>query len=233
VLRSLRSDLGNPSLPRDPLQWRKQLLANATSLELGALVEDLWQRGIPVIHLSFPKLLKFQGMATIVDGRPVAILGTDHDAPARQAFYLAHEVGHLSNGDCDGGVTVVDEEDDDGDGDQLERQADAFASRVLRGTAPPLSGIFSDGKVLAKAAYESALKSQSDAGSVIWQWASGPHGDFKVAAAALTALYCDAGARRTIRHSFDERVEVQNASETDQGLLRCVAGGLDLESAPH
>jgi hypothetical protein len=87
--------------------------------------------------------------------------------------------------------------------------------------------------VLAKAAYESALKSQSDAGSVIWQWASGPHGDFKVAAAALTALYCDAGARRTIRHSFDERVEVQNASETDQGLLRCVAGGLDLESAPH
>lgn len=232
VLRSLRTDLQVPELPSDPVRWREDMLKR-TKLELEPIVEELWDRGIPVIHLSFPKMLKFQGIATIINGRPLAALGTDIDVPARQAFFLLHEIGHLANGDCNEGVTIVDEEETGGKFDEKERLADQFAIRFLHANSLPLTGRFTSGRLLAEAAYDAADKNRTEPGAVIWRWANGPNGDFSIATSALDALYCSTGARRALRKAFDERVDVLNASETDRGLLGCVAGGaLDADSAP-
>ncbi len=160
-------------------------------------------------------------MACIVDGRPAIVIGYKHDEPGRVAFLIAHEAAHIAAGDCALGRPVVDEEDEISDHADIESRADAYATRVLIGSAEvpnmdtPATRDFKD---LARQAISIEHESGADASIVIFAWARGP-GDYATATMAVKALYRNVGARRQLREHFAQNVNIADASETDRALL--------------
>ena len=113
----------------------------------------------------------FQGAAFVVGGRPVIVIGHKHDEPGRVAFFIAHEAGHITAGDCQPDHPV-DEEDEVLDEDEIERKADTYARRVLIGAdaVPTITG--DSYKQLASNASRVERESGADASTSIFAWAS-------------------------------------------------------------
>ena len=224
VNRSLKS----PSqavvpIPEDVLGWRSQIQQANKAVTLDDLLSNLWNSGIPVLPVDLLPEPNFQGLACIVEDRPVILLGHKHDAPGRIAFIVAHEAGHIANGDCTPGQPVIDEEDDIDDDSSIEQSADLFASRILAGsdTIPELSGeTFQE---LAQQAYDLEREIGAEAGFLIWSWARQTK-NFAKATMAVKALYRGQGGRAKLRQYFDQFVDVDSASESDRSLLHCVYG---------
>jgi Zn-dependent peptidase ImmA (M78 family) len=65
----------------------------------------------------------------------VVLLGHKHDEPGRVAFFVAHEVGHITNGDCSPDSPIIDGEGEEEvpDDTAMERAADQYATSVLVG----------------------------------------------------------------------------------------------------
>lgn len=229
VLRSLKAPLPKPSVPPSALRWRDALASNG-SVSLEDLVRDLWKRGVPVIHLEVLPTPRFQGLAAIVEGRPIVIIGHARDEPARLSMWLAHEAGHIAHGDCAEGAPVVDE-NDEADSSVSERRADAFAWAVLLGDAVMPSFKAKDFREVAQVASAISREKRVDPGVVVWAWANRT-GDFKTGQMALKALYRDVGGARLLRAHFDAHVDVALASESDRGLLNCVHGADGRDATP-
>lgn len=232
-MRSLKPAVPAPVLPPpDPDLWREHLqVGRGPVVTLQTVVEDLWARGIPVVHAAVLPSPKFQGLACLAGGRPVVVLGHDIDEPPRLAFWLLHEAAHLANGDCAPDAPVVDEDaEETADVDPIEIRADAFAWRALTGGAeiPPASNL--DPRALANHAADVSARLGIDAGVVAWSLAHRA-GAYQVGKLALGALYRATGGRRLLREEFDRNVDVEAASETDGQLMRCVAGGADSAAA--
>jgi hypothetical protein len=228
AVRNLRP--GSPSLdtlPLDALQWRKQIArSSGRPPTLKDIAGDLWNRGIPVIPLDTLPSPGFQGMACVVENRPVILLGYKYDEPGRAAFLMAHEAGHVAVGDCEPNEPVIDEEDEITDDADLEKQADLYATQLLMGDTgvPQLNiGDVKDFKGLALRASELERKAGADASAVIFTWARRT-GDYAMASMAVRALYRNTGARKALWQLFDVHVDIADASETDRFLLRCVHG---------
>jgi hypothetical protein len=221
TVRNLRQAHPPQTLPLDGLAWREQITRLATALQLGDVIRDLWTRGIPVIPLDVLPAPSFQGMACIVEGRPAIVIGYKHDEPGRVAFLIAHEAAHIAAGDCAPGQPVVDEEDEISDDADIEARADAYATRVLIGSAdvPDVNTPASrDFKELARQASLIERESGADASTVIFAWARRT-GDYATATMAVKALYRNVGARRQLREQFAQHVNIADASETDRALL--------------
>ena len=111
VVRS--SSLPPPRIPpADPSAWRRDIPRPQAVLKLDDILADLWQRGVPVVHVDALPAPSFQGIACIVEERPVSCSSADNlDDPRRLAFIIAHEIGSIANGDCTPGQPVVDEEE--------------------------------------------------------------------------------------------------------------------------
>jgi len=224
VIRSMRAPVPSPvTPPAEASLWREQLQAEGRSVTLDDLLGDLWKRGVPVVPIDVLPIPSFQGMACIIEGRPVVLLGHRHDEPARVAYFVAHEVGHIAAGDCSPDRPVVDEEDQILDDDDLELRADGYATRMLIGadTFPQVDG--TTFKKLASCAVEVERARGSDAATVIFAWAART-GDYPMATMAVKALYRATGARRQLRAHFDRHIDTDGASESDRALLRCVYG---------
>ena len=224
VARSVRGTVPDPlNTPSDGLIWRKQIERDSLAVTLEDILNDLWRRGIPVVPLDVLPAPSFQGIACIVEGRPVILLGHKHDEPGRVAFFVAHEAGHIATGDCKPDQPVVDEEEEIFDDSDMERMADRYASRVLVGgdEAPLLNG--EDFRQLAKGASEIEGATGTDASMIIFAWASLTR-DYARASMAVKALYRGSGARRQLRKYFERHVDIDAANETDRALLRCVYG---------
>lgn len=223
VVRSLRGPATSPTVPpADGLVWREQMQAGR-SVTLDALLDDLWLRGIPVVPLEVLPAPSFQGVACVVEGRPVILLGHKHDEPGRVAFFVAHEAAHIAVGDCVNNQPVIDEEDEIVDEADMERRADRYATHVLVGgdSIPPLDG--EDYRELASHAARLEGETGADASVTIFAWAARTR-DYATATAAVRALYRASGARRKLREHFDRHVDLESASESDRALLRCVHG---------
>ena len=214
------------------LERRNQESDAQIKAKLTDLLRDLWSRGIPVIQLeTLPRPL-FQGMAWIAGERPVVVVGHRLDEPARLAFVIAHEVGHIVNGDCAADAPVIDEEEEVTDDHESERRADEYAIGVLTGGTPVPSLSAADFKDLATKALQVEKKHHVDAAAVIWSWARRT-GDYALATMASRALYRNKGGKRAIRAAFDQSVDLDAASETDRALLRCVAGDPENDAAAY
>lgn len=209
--------------PTDGLAWRAQIQRSGEAVKLDDLLSDLWRRGIPVVPVDVLPAPSFQGLAGIVEGRPVVLLGHKHDEPGRVAFVVAHEIGHIASGDCEANCPVVDGEEEIVDDTDLERLADRYATRVLVGdtSIPEIQG--DEAKALAAKAMLIEQDTGIDAGAVIFAWARNT-GDFVKAQMAVKALYRAVGARRLLREHFDRNVDVESATDSDRALLRCVLG---------
>ncbi len=231
VVRSLRDhEPSGADLPADGLDWRRELRNPAGTVTLDDILTDLWQRGIAVVPVDVLPAPSFQGLACIVEGHPVILLGHKHDEPGRVAFFVAHEAGHIAAGDCSRDQPVVDEEDLIVDETEIERAADRYATRVLVGKnpIPPLNG--GDFKELATHAAELESETGADASTLLFAWAA-ETGDYSAATMAVKALYRGSGARRKLREHFDRHVDLESAAETDRALLRCVHGDLESDDA--
>ena len=224
VVRNLRhSERPVREPPQDGFSWREQIVRSGPAVTLDDTLTDLWSRGIPVVPLSSIPTPNFQGLACIVEGRPVMLLGHKNDEPGRVAFAVAHEAGHIAAGDCTPGQPIVDEADEVFDDGDMEQRADRFAIRVLVGsdTIPAIDG--GDFRTLAKKASERELSIGADASAIIFAWAR-RSGDYSKASMAVKALYRASGGWRILREHFERNVDMTTASETDSTLLRCVHG---------
>jgi IrrE N-terminal-like domain len=209
--------------PSDGCLWREQLLGLGGKVTLESILDNLWTSGVPVIPLGSLPSPGFQGIACVVEGRPTILLGHGFDQPGRVAFHVAHEVGHVSAGDCDLDQPVVDEVGEIRDESEIEARADRFATRVLVGgdPIPPIQA--DDFRQLARRALELEHQTQVDSSLIIFTWAARTL-DYGTATRAVNALYRGTGAKRLLRHYFDRHVDLDSASETDRALLSCVRG---------
>ncbi len=232
VVRSMRDPTGAVAVPPpDGLAWREEIgRSSGNAITLADIVDDLWRRGIPVVPLDTLPAPSFQGMACIVAGRPVILMGHKHDQPGRIAFILTHEAGHIAAGDCTPDHPVVDEEDEVSDDAEMESRADSYATRVLIGDSeiPKVDG--ANFKELASSAYELERTGGANASMILFAWASRTR-DYATAVMAVKALYRGSGARRQLRRQFDLHVDLDAASESDRALLHCVYGEVDQNAA--
>ena len=232
VVRNLRNpESFQDAIPSDALTWRHQILKSQTNVTLDMLLENLWVRGIPVVPIEVLPAPNFQGIACIIEDRPIILLGQRHDEPGHVAFIIAHEAGHIAVGDCALGQPVVDEAGEVDDDDDMERDADNFAKLVLLGSdsTPDLT----DGnyKKIAEQADQIEQDTGADASLIIFNWARQTR-DYTTASMAVKALYVSVGARRNLRRHFDHHVNLDAASETDRALLRCVYGDPEINETP-
>lgn len=233
VVRSLEAPVPPfQALPSSALVWRQQLQTAGGPVALKHILDDLWMRGIPVVPLDILPSPSFQGIACIVEGRPIILLGHRHDEPGRVACFLAHEAGHISAGDCAPEQPVVDEEYDVIDDDNIERKADSFARKVLVGDSEIPSLDAGDFKQLAKQAAALERSTGIDAGFIIFTWAAQTR-DYVKATMAVKALYRAIGARRLLREYFDKHIDLDGANESDRALLRCVYGDPEADANTH
>ena len=223
VLRNMQ-DKPAGSIPPTPEDWRRELVSGTKPVTLEAMLYDLWGRGIPVIPLEHLPSPAFQGMACLLDGRPVIVIGQKHDIPSRVAFFVAHEAGHLAAGDCANGQTIVDESETGADSSEMEKRADRFASRVVLGGTDPAKLSGADHRELALNAYTLQQQTGADAGALIFHWARRNGDDFTTAVMAAKALYQDKGARKAMARFVTSNVSTEDASETDRALLSLVTG---------
>jgi len=221
VVRSMRDPAPVVSIPpSEALDWRKQIKGES-AVTLDDIVDDLWQRGIPVIPLDILPSPSFQGMAGVVLNRPVILLAHRHDEPGRVAFIIAHEAGHIAMKDCDATHPVVDEDEGVLDTSEMESKADRYATRLLVGADTADKVDESDYKEIARKAVEIERRTGADASATIFSWAA-RNGDYVTATMAVKALYRASGARRKLREHFDRYVDLDKATESDRALLRCV-----------
>ena len=89
VVRSLQDSVPDPVvLPPDGLAWRDLITRAGPAATLDEILDDLWLRGIPVVPLDVLPAPSFQGIACIVDSRPVILLGHKHDDYASTAVLV-------------------------------------------------------------------------------------------------------------------------------------------------
>lgn len=217
--------------PADALAYRAELLRAHALVDLACLVRDLWSRGIPSLHVELLPNPRFQGMACIIEHRPVVLLGHGHDTPARLAFHLVHELGHVVSGDCQVEAPVVDLSEDVGDTSDMEVTADGYALAVLGGSGVPPAGLARGAREAATSAYELERQTRVDAGHVLLRWAE-ETGDFATAQQALRALWRSHGGRLALREGADDNLDLDGAPDTDRALLRCLYDDPARDAAP-
>lgn len=224
VVRNLRDAFPLPEIPpTNGLEWRDAIPVQSEAIQLLDIASDLWRRGIPIVLLDVLPSPTFQGIACVVDNRPIMLLGQKRDEPSRLAFWVAHEAGHIAYGDCAAGQSIIDGEDDVADETDVERRADQYATHVTVGSDPtPLTNIRHYQQLATRAA-EIERSTNVDSGALIFNWAR-QSGDYATATKAAAALYKATGARRLLRDLFDRFVDSDGASDSDRALLRCVCG---------
>lgn len=233
VVRSLRSPALPVNLPPSSgLAWRTLLSPQGRVVNLDHLLSDLWARGIPVVPVDHLPVPNFQGLACIVENRPVILLGQRYDELGRVAFLVTHETGHITNRDCSPDQIVVDAEDEVQDDIDIEKKADQYGVEVLAGcsTVPVLAS--SDFKSLASEASRLERAQGIDAGLLISSWARRTI-DYKTATMAVKALYRSTGGRSLLREHFDRHVDLEGASESDRTLLQCVYQDPAFDESAH
>ncbi len=221
VVRNLRHSNVVVPPPSDPMTWWESLSATG-SPTLETVTRDLWDRGIPVVHVEHLPSPKFQGMACIAEHRPVILLAHLYDQPVRLVYHLAHEAAHVAYGDCEPGSPVVEVEETF-DRSDMEVRADRFAWVALTGAQEVPQFRESSFRELANEADKWEGRTGVDAALAIWSWGNRT-GDFQTAMLALKALYVSHGGKAILRQQFDENVAVEDASESDRTLLSCVHG---------
>ena len=233
VVRNLKEPVPTPTYPpSDGLAWRHEIRGLDGSPVLDAILEDLWTRGIPVVPAHLLPTPSFQGLAAVVEDRPVVVLGHRHDEPGRVAFRICHEAGHIAKGDCTPEAPVVDEDEEILSDDEMEELADRYAVGALMGEAtipepgPRALGNF---RALANQAATVARDTGVDAGAIIFSWVR-TTGDYPTATRATKALYLATGATRILRRYFKRFVDVEGASLSDQELMRVIVPGPPLSA---
>ena len=179
-------------------ELRAAILARQPYVRLVDLLSLCWSVGIPTIHLRvFPWPQKrMTAMSVRVGTRNTILLGKDSLYPAQIAFYLAHELAHISLHHLVTDGVIVDLEPDTSAEesrytDPEEVEADAFALELLTGTPHPvvLPAISGGGaRSLAETALSAAEDLQIEPGTLALCFGHST-GDWAIAIGALSYIY--------------------------------------------
>jgi hypothetical protein len=178
---------------------REQILASGRPyVELLDILTLSWAVGIPTLQLRvFPWPQKrMAAMSVATDGTFAVMIGKESNFPATIAFYVAHELAHISLGHVEAGHQLVDLEDDGGpvstDRDGEDQAADAFALELLTGDPRPTvlaaNPLHVSGSELARTAANAAESLHIDPGTLALCFGYST-GNWGVANAALSRIY--------------------------------------------
>lgn len=213
-------------LPVSAHELRAQLLKEGSAATLDRLVGWCWKHGLPIVHVTgWPNgLRRPDAMCMRVDQRPIVMVVRKETAPAKLAYLVAHELGHIMSGHLAAGqnAVLVDETlpvdaqksffDDD------EKQADAYAIEVLGGAeldaaAKQLLGRPYSELSLAAEVLSTLKGKPLDAGQVILAWGRLTQ-EWKTANAALKYLQTMQAAPRVINDVARDEIDF-DALSTD------------------
>ncbi|HYJ87580.1 MAG TPA: hypothetical protein VEW46_16075 [Pyrinomonadaceae bacterium] len=181
---------------------RAAILANQSYVRLVDLLSVCWAIGIPTIHLRvFPwRQKRMAAMSVSVGGRHAILLGKDSFYPAQIAFYLAHELAHISLGHLLNESVIVDLESYPNPDppasrpDPEEVAADEFALELLTGDPQPVILPVAAGggaQSLARAALGAAAELRIEPGTLAMCFGYSS-GDWATAIASLRYIYSSA-----------------------------------------
>lgn len=183
-------------------ELRAAVLTSQPYVRLVDLISICWSVGIPTIHLRiFPwRQKRMVAMSVRVGGRNAILLGKDSLYPAQIAFYLAHELAHISLGHLAEESVIVDFESYPNPDppasfpDPEEAAADAFALEVLTGDPEPLvlpAAAGGGARSLARAALGAAADLRIEPGTLALCFGYST-GDWPTAIASLRYIYSSA-----------------------------------------
>jgi Zn-dependent peptidase ImmA (M78 family) len=193
------------------------------------LLSLCWSTGIPVVHLRvFPWPQKRMAAMTVqVKDRCAILLGKDSMYPAQIAFYLAHELGHISLSHLANDRVIVDLEPDAPkleESDAEEAAADRFALELLTGDPKPIvlpSGTRYSARELARVALASAEELKVEPGTLALCFGYSTN-DWATANASLQRIYSSP------KHVWNE---INNLAHTQLALERVPDDAVDYLNA--
>lgn len=163
-------DRNQIQVPQDALELRAAILKTDQFVDLDSVLNWCYQAGIPVLFIDKLPGKKMAGLVVRKKDRYAIVLSKKGTA-SHLLFCLAHELGHIAHGHLpeDGFVAdaSIDGKTDRGDAD--EKEADAFAIRLLNGksVAYTATGNLKSGKALFLAAKAKAEQERIDVGHII------------------------------------------------------------------
>jgi hypothetical protein len=215
---------------------RERVLQGHKAVTLDLLCGWLWRNGLPVVHImGWPDgLRRPDAMCVRVGPRPVMMVVRKETAPAKLAYLVAHETGHVMSGHLrsDQNAVLVDDTlpvdaqrsflDDD------ERQADAFAMELLGGAellsvCNGLVGPAYSDLTLAVAALNACKTHPLDAGQVILGWGRLTQ-DWKLANMALRYLMTTSIAPVVINDAAKAHLDARALSSDGRDHLSRLTG---------
>lgn len=224
AVRNLRKKEAYEPLPEDPQDWRASILRDYKMVTLRSLLKSLWAHGVPVVHLSnLDGMKKFCGMACCVDGRPVIVLAWGDKSTPKTLSVLAHEAGHIARGHVAVDTPMIDVDDADDETEAEEKQANAYARRLLGEHIAELGDKANPPSAteLALAARDKSRELHTDPGLLVHMWCVRTS-QYPLERAALRVLDRLNGPG-VVHEAMRAYIDFDNASETDSSLLRCAA----------
>ncbi|MBD2139647.1 ImmA/IrrE family metallo-endopeptidase [Anabaena sp. FACHB-1237] len=213
------------SLSTDAVEIRDSILEKHTHIDLDAVLNFCWRCGIPVVHFSeFPKgVIKMDGMAAFLNGRPVIVLSSNHKYSAQLLFIILHEIGHIASGhvqDC----ILIDEKITKEIQDTEENQANDFAKTILFGEPDKYQwGKQSDSIQLARVARQLANKDRVQAGALALNYAW-QRNEWNIGVGALKILEPRPNAPVIVNRYLEKGLDWESLDPDSEEYLKFVTG---------
>lgn len=214
-------------LPSDPLAIRQTIIEQYPQVTLYGILDYCWQHGIAMVYFNrYPKgTRKLAGMIQWVEEQyPVIVLSSSHTHPARLAFDLAHELGHLALGHINEGILLEDKTLDQNSDDKEEQESNSFAAKLLVGKLDNLikSHGVNSGQQLAKKvliAIEQIDRTVEPC-ALAFNYAGHYPQDWGKVQKAVQRLDSDSGnGIQTINTLLDQRINWDQLGDDDQDYL--------------
>jgi Zn-dependent protease with chaperone function len=226
LLASRASRCEPKRLPERGTEIRNLILGTGKKyIGLPDLLDYCWAVGIVVLHVSrFPKR-KMDGLAAVVDGRPVIVVSRRDTSSARLLFVLAHELGHLVKRHVTDGARVDDQVEADGT-DRIEQEANEVACELLTGTAKPRFRM-SAGKIYPSTIVEHATAigaaQKVHPATIALHWAWHEQTRWPTTMSALKKLEGVTDVTKEFRRRMQDNLDLNRLSEDDGDFLRRVS----------
>lgn len=214
-------DATQMAVPSDPVELRNSILQSYKCVSLDALLAWCNQAGIPVLHIDKLPGKKMTGLVVREDNR-FAIVLSKKATPSHHVFHLAHELGHIARNHLSNDGFVADEKiggSDNGDAD--EKEADAFAIRLLNGkeVAYKTVSVLRNGVALYKAALTKATQEKIDVGHIILNYGNAQNAH-PLANSALKNIPGESDGAKVINQAFFKSLDSSLLSEDQINLLQ-------------
>lgn len=208
-------------VPKDPVELRTAILKTHNCVSLSALLAWCAQANIPVLHIDKLPGKKMTGLV-VREHLRFAIVLSKKGTPAHLLFHLAHELGHIANGHLKGNGFVADEKICGADvGDADEKEADAYAIRLLNGREVSYrpGTVIRSGAALYKAALLKATQEKIDVGHIILNFGNSQQ-NHALAAVALKSTPGEADGIKLVNAAFFQALDSDKLSEDQFELLK-------------